>query len=894
VRKFIGHSKIIKSLQIFILSLSLLFVSPGIFDAFQVYAQEPVNVSSGDPGNTGNTVNTGTAGSAVSGSAAGSAGSETAQIKDGQSDTAKIAKGGVVTIDQKVPGIFAETLDAFKSVADSTAVVATSTADAVKTDVTNLVTGKDMSKLEKVLWSIGKAVVPTLAVIAFAATVACPVTWLVVGAIAVGAVAGGGMSFLADMRANNFKEEGSKKATMDMVRDASIAAVSNAVAAPFTLVGGSLVAQAGKFTLTSLAKSAALQGATSFASTVASKTAGGLTKKAWYKHYYHNDDKIAAKQQELNTLLSKYENTTGDISQSDLDKMMELQSDIDALAKTDYKLKDWTKDVETGLISGVIGGCLGGAATHLAAQTTIARAASQKIFQNTGQAGTLANLVVSNPFNFATGAATAQVDKNFISKDIKELEAKRDALPADSPARKFYDDQIAGLQNKTDSINIWKSGTDTMLNSLVVNSASLGVSVAKARLYDIPKAKKSAVTADYQDNNPDWKSANDAKNAYLVKKGTPPKKADFKTASEYKAAKAAYDTELSSLKTNWKGLEKTAKVNDKLPENKELFKSMSSNYDQNKAIQQKIEMARIYGHDAYKKARMDVIKDQGEIETWEDGTVSFVMREDGQFKKRITLDPDDVQGSLDSKLGSMVDDTIKLEYSASSQAAQKSIDNMNKKLKDFEDLENGSGKLETWKDGSRHYVVRDKGKITKNVKIDPKYNDWKKDPQIRAIEAQAYTVKPSAFKANYVKKELDSLRAQGYTESQIKAQTPDIVKQADSAMVGNFGGSYFDCLKHEVLASELSKAKYDGNYNALGKTWQIIKSQPAQVRKKLLNEYIKTVNSEINSQITDSVDTGNEYSDKFLETFLTGASSTATSTAVDQAGSTIRQRMIEY
>lgn len=878
MRIFQRQSNTLKSFQVFVLILSVLFISPGIFDACQVYAMEQIPVTSSQ-----------TTISATDQQTVSDGDQPSSDVEQGQGDTASIAKGSTVTIDQKVPGLFADTLQAVQNVTNSTKIVINETAGAVKTDVTNLITGEQMSKLEKVLWGIGKAVIPTLAVIAFAATVACPVTWLVVGAIAVGAIAGGGMSYLADLRANNFKEDAKKKTSIDMVRDASIAAVTNAVAAPFTLVGGSLVAQAGKFTLTNLAKSAALQGATTFVSTAASKTAGGLTKKAWHKMYYKNDVKIAAKQTELNDLLKKYESGTGEISDADLEKMKTLQTDIDTLAKTDYEMKDWKKDIETGLVSGVIGGCLGGAATHLASQTKIAQVASQKLFQNTSQAGTLANLVVSNPFNYANGAAKAQISKNYITDDINKLVAQRDALPEDSPAREYYNGQIEAMQAKADGIDIWKQGKDAMINSLIINSASTGVTLAKAHLYDIPKAKQQAVDSDYQSQNPDWKKANDAKTAYIAKKGASPKKSDFKTTAEYNAAKTKYDSDLTTLKGSWKTLEKAAKITDKLPENQELVTNISQNYDKNKTIQQKIELARIYGPEAYKQARVDLVKDQGTVETWKDGKVSFVIRENGEIKKRIQLDPDDVQGSLNTKLGKMVDDTIKLEYAASAQAAQDTIDGMNQKLKDFDDLENGTGKLETWKDGTRHYVVRDQGKLVKNIKIDSKYKNWKSDPQVRAIEAQAYTVKPSTFKANYVKKELDDLKSQGLSTAEIKVRTSDIVKQADTAMVNNFGGSYFDCLKHEVFASQLGKAKFDGNYNVGSKTWDIIKAQPLQVRKKMLNEYIKTVNTGISDQFNDNIDTGNDYSDKFLETFMSKASNsilTTTASGVESALST--------
>ncbi|EKD81262.1 MAG: hypothetical protein ACD_39C01885G0001, partial [uncultured bacterium] len=53
---------------------------------------------------------------------------------------------------------------------------------------------KQMSKIEEIAWSIGKALLPTLAVMAFSAAVVCPLAWIVVGAVAVGAVTSGIMT----------------------------------------------------------------------------------------------------------------------------------------------------------------------------------------------------------------------------------------------------------------------------------------------------------------------------------------------------------------------------------------------------------------------------------------------------------------------------------------------------------------------------------------------------------------------------------------------------------------------------------------------------------------------------------------------------------------------------
>ncbi|PKK89818.1 MAG: hypothetical protein CVV64_12400 [Candidatus Wallbacteria bacterium HGW-Wallbacteria-1] len=883
MRGLVSKSLYARALMTFILSVSILLISPGILENFDAFARElPVSADAvapiADPSST-----TPPAVSKLADTGAQTAGGGTSASDAAQ--TVRITPGSVVTIDQKIPDLKAKPVGGVvAAAADTTRNVTSKVVTAVKSDVGNIISGKEMSKLEKILWSIGKAVVPTIAVIAFAATVACPVTWLVVGTIAIGALAGGGMSLLADWRANHFKEDGKKKASVDMFRDASIAAVTNAVAAPFTLIGGSLVAQAGKFTMLNVAKSAALQGATSFVSGVASKAAGGATLNLWDKNYYKKGEQAEKKQAELDAMLSKYEQGTGDIPPEELARMEELMAEIDELKKGTYDTDDFKKDVSGSAVDGVIGGFLGGIGTHFAANTKIAKRASMALFKNTKNAGSVAQVVVSNPFNFASGASKARIEQVLIEDDIKDMQKQRDALPADSPARKFYDSKINILTKQRDDIDIWRAGTDQMVNSLITNSVGLGVSVAKTRLYDIPKAKKAAVNQDYRKENGEWQKAGDAKSAYLTRKGSAPKRADFANDADFDAAVAQHRQEVASLKSDWKSAEKAAVASDKLPENKAVRDEISKRYDTNKAIDERLEIARIYGDEAYKKARVELVKENGKVETWKDGRKVFVIREKGKIKKRIELDPNDPDGSLNAKLDDIVTQSIKSEYAQKVVSTQKSIDDMEAKMKDYQNLKE-NGKLETWSDGTRHFIVRnEKGQMTRNITINPKVKNWQNDPQIKQIEAAGLTVKPSAYKAAIVQKRIAELKTNGASDAEIRSATAGFVKDADTAMVQNFGGSMWDCVKHEALAGQLSKVQFDGMGTSTLKTKisSLLSKQPDAIRKGLVNEYVKEVNAGINEELTPHVATGSSYGDKALKSLIERSVTTTTGIISDE------------
>lgn len=108
---------------------------------------------------------------------------------------------------------------------------------------------KQMSKFEEIAWSIGKALLPTLAVMAFSAAAVCPLAWVVVGAVAIGAATSGILTFAYENRKNQFRSESEKKSQDKIWREVSIQAAISGVMAPFNMLTAGMVQAVGPLTM---------------------------------------------------------------------------------------------------------------------------------------------------------------------------------------------------------------------------------------------------------------------------------------------------------------------------------------------------------------------------------------------------------------------------------------------------------------------------------------------------------------------------------------------------------------------------------------------------------------------------------------------------------------------
>ncbi|MEW6710538.1 MAG: hypothetical protein AB1403_12005, partial [Candidatus Riflebacteria bacterium] len=265
---------------------------------------------------------------------------------------------------------------------------------------------KEMSKAEEIAWTIGKALLPTLAVMAFSAAVVCPLAWVVVGAVAVGAGTAGLMTLAYEMRKNSFRSEKEKK-TMDKIwREVTIAAAVSGAMAPFNMATAGIAQAIGPVTAKTIVQTAAKAGAVSFLGSTVSNVTKGAVTNLWYDHYYNYDEREKILKNRIATL-SAIKNRT---PQQEAD-LVSFIKELDTISKEKYTWESFRKDEHKALVSAGISGVLGGAAAKFGAESDWANIASSKLFGSTSQSAMVSNAVISNPFAFATGAAQAGVDK---------------------------------------------------------------------------------------------------------------------------------------------------------------------------------------------------------------------------------------------------------------------------------------------------------------------------------------------------------------------------------------------------------------------------------------------------------------------------------------------------
>jgi hypothetical protein len=155
-----------------VLMFTVLGISPGIFDAAQAYASPP-------PPMTANEAKTAEADNPF-------------QIEINPEKQMEAAKEAIADAEKK------------------DAVLAAAAAK------------KKMSTFEDVCWLVARSLLPTVAVMAFSAAVACPLAWLVVGSILIGSATAGIITFGYEMRKNSFREEGQKQSMDKILRTVSI------------------------------------------------------------------------------------------------------------------------------------------------------------------------------------------------------------------------------------------------------------------------------------------------------------------------------------------------------------------------------------------------------------------------------------------------------------------------------------------------------------------------------------------------------------------------------------------------------------------------------------------------------------------------------------------------
>ena len=686
---------------------------------------------------------------------------------------------------------------------------------------------KQMSKFEEIAWSIGKALLPTLAVMAFSAAVVCPLAWVVVGAVAIGATTSGILTFAYENRKNQFRSESEKKSQDKIWREVSIQAAISGVMAPFNMLTAGMVQAVGPMTMKTIIQTAAKAGAVSFLGSTVSNVTKGAVTNLWYNHYYNYDEREKELKSTIASLEAKATRTEAEDQQ-----LAAALKELDTITKEKYTLDNFRKDEKKALVSAGISGVLGGIAGRYAAETDWAKTASSKIFGTVSKANMVSNAVVSNPFAFAAGAANAAVDKKEILNQIEYNRMQQLKYEKGSAAWQYYENKIADLEEAYKSISLSEAGKQALINNAAMQAAIVGTSVAKTRIWDLPSQKRAKVQQAYEEESAEWKKANEVRQELELMKYRRPVASDYATKAEYSKALREYVGELNSLRNDYNKakVEATAAQSSAAGQArmKEIEQQVSTTIEHNRQA----ELARALGYESY---------------------VDFKMKELAKDPINADLTPSELRHKaeyavLDGYNTAAKDSAVKLAQ------MEEKLERQNMNL---------VGKLERGEDGKHYVVVTDDNGNTVMRQL-YKGGDGAslvsrikggspaelKEAEINNVVRQAYSqsamVKPTSFRNEYVSMRVNQMRAEGMTEQQIDAQLSGIVNEANTKMVSTYGG-WQNVAKAEILAEGLARAKYeDGAAPNLNKILDFLK-------RGLSDKTVATVQSQISSGITGVV-----------------------------------------
>jgi hypothetical protein len=447
--------------------------------------------------------------------------------------------------------------------------------------------GKSMPFWESMLWTIAGAVGPTAAVLIFGALCACPIGWMVLGAIAIGAVVGAAITYFHEKRLNDFRTV--PKSEAEILRDVTVAGVTEGIVAPFNLATMGLTSTIAGAGAKLILKQAATGIAVQFAGNMLASTAGGLTKKAWADLYFHTDEKIATLEKGSDAILARHGfEGAPPLTDREKQELDTIASEIADLKASDYTMNDFEKDLQRAAVTSIITGGIGIGTSTLLARSSVAYKGSMALFKDVDHSQAIANWIASNPTSFLAGSSRVVLEKRFLAEELTNVEKKRDSFETGSAGYVYYNERLVAMKDKIDSINPLEAGAKAMLTNAVVQTAVLGASAAETNLLRLPSEKNGAVRGEYKSNDPLWQKSEEARAKYE----------DYK-ANARPDTRAEFDSTLTNLKTDWKKLEAAATERMSTSEGKSTLNQLAKEYDANVKIERKMELSRALGEEEY-------------------------------------------------------------------------------------------------------------------------------------------------------------------------------------------------------------------------------------------------------------------------------------------------------
>lgn len=726
---------------------------------------------------------------------------------------------------------------------------------------------KEMSTFEKVLWGVAKAVIPTLAVIAMAGLVALPMTWMIVAAMATGGISGGLVNYFYEKRMNKYRDEDSRKSSMEIFRDVLVSGVTEAVMAPFNLLTMGMTGQLVRHASTKMMLSYGLKsGASYFAGKMLSNAIGGSVRWGFHRGVFKDHLKVTNMEREAERILARHEAPgSPPLTPEEKAILAGLDKEITRLKANDYSMDKFVLEAKTAAVGAVISGAGGTVLSKWAANSNWAAGLSMKIFKDTAHTGMVSQWIMSNPTSFLTGAANAQLNRHFVDEDIARIQAKRDAHTTGSPIWQYYQDKAKTMETQRDNISPFKEGAKAMLSNFAIQSAMVGVAAIKTNAIDLPRQRNAEIQKRFMDQSSEGKRANDAQNRYDQLLKEKPALNEWQKYGGYKGvlkAREEYFKKLSLAKNEMYSARALADQAFKQAKGTDMLEQIRQNVDTDNKINRRLDLARYLGDEEY-------------LEAW-------------KYKVRMT--PGN-ERKAPLEIEQMARESIRAEYASQAEKLGQKFEQFQDRYSKYKDIKDSA--MADDKAGVANLAWRKVAQGEKNLT----------SAELQAIEYQASNIPPSKLKTMWLDWQVAELKAGGATDLQIHQSIDGLAVQADD-MVLDMYGSWRGVLTAEVVAGMAGKIPYedDGDIRLMDRISKVVtKDIPTKIEQGIINDYKARVNNEIKANILPVVSSGvqkipgtatrlpGDAIDKFMDTFITQGTKVTTDGVIDGAINRVKQ-----
>lgn len=685
----------------------------------------------------------------------------------------------------------------------------------------------DMPLWERVAWTIGKSLIPTMGVI-LATAILAPLTPLgmVIGGILTGAALAGTMTYAYEKRMNA-KYRTVPKEEAKIWRDVTVQAAIEAVMAPFNLATGGLFGMVGPTVGNAIGKVALTQATITFIGRTVSSQVGGGVKNLWAKYYFKYPEKIEANERRIDEILEQHLADGRPFSEETLKELDQLRAEVEQMRGEQYSKEDAVKDLKRAGVSAVISGFAGSIISDRAYNSSFGRwadRASVRLFGNVAKGKAISSLFSTMPVNFTGGMAGATLEKSFINADIEDVRKEQSQYTRGSPIWEYYQRIIAEKESKKDSIDVTKAGFDSMMNNFAVHAARLSVDAIKYNLYDGPKARKAAVEKLYREKDPEWQKANQLQQKYDKLKESAPSPLKYRNPKNFARAVINHKKLVDQARDEWLAQVNNAQTAEARPENVALKSEIKTTYERDVKLTQMLELGRLRGGDAHLEA----------------------------MKKVLQAQNPELADASDDKMTELAAQAIKQTY----------VDKFTSTSKKAAAIEETFEMRRKYKSGE--------------LKLSSE--------EAKLLEGRAAVISPSQYKAALVEKKVYELKAGNVRWEEVERRMPEILAQSEREMLAQYNNNWASVLYNEAYANGLAKYKYnpEGYVNFSEEMKKIAKNIPTMLKNNILGEYTKEVNKAITSNIIPQTSGAlDSYLAKFGETAISESTSKVINTVYD-------------